>query len=167
MKQTKLLGAAHEVAFALECLERGAVVSQPLGDNSAYDLIVDVNGNLHRIQCKRGGLEVKQGDDGTVEKWSVSAQKPGTKTAYTLKEVDFIVSLCGERWYIWKITEHKNKDKDGKLMGFPKSIKTYPGANPNKYEMEWGRDNWFSLGLPSSRLSNDSEDSDTESDPTT
>lgn len=39
--RTKDLGAAHEIEFALECIERGAIVSQPFGDNASYDLILD------------------------------------------------------------------------------------------------------------------------------
>lgn len=143
--KTKDLGAAHEIEFSLECIERGATVSQPLGDNAPYDLIVDAAGKLLRVQCKRGGFE--EAIDGKpsvgtgTEKWGVNTSKPSTKKAYTPDEIDFIVSKSGGIWYIWAI------EKD-----FPTTIKAYP-AGDGSQKWEKGRNKWDALGLPAARLS--------------
>ena len=49
-KKTKGSIAEHKVILA--CIERNATVSIPIGDNDAYDLIVDVNEILYRVQVK-------------------------------------------------------------------------------------------------------------------
>jgi len=53
-KQTGDVSVARILARLLE-LER--VVSIPFGDNARYDLVVEVEGRLLRVQCKTGRLE--------------------------------------------------------------------------------------------------------------
>ncbi|MCB9019215.1 MAG: hypothetical protein H6546_02695 [Chitinophagales bacterium] len=47
-----LLGDSVEMLFAARCMERGYMVSKPLSDKIRYDLILDCNGVLKRIQIK-------------------------------------------------------------------------------------------------------------------
>ncbi len=53
---TKLLakqkGEWAEVCFAAEILRRGWRISRPYGDSCRYDCVVDVGGNLSRVQIK-------------------------------------------------------------------------------------------------------------------
>jgi len=49
---TKNMGDVAEQVVALDLLKRGYVISKPIGDNAPYDLIVDRNGKLERIQIK-------------------------------------------------------------------------------------------------------------------
>ena len=53
-KQTGDLSVGRILARLLE-LER--VVSIPFGDNARYDLVVEIDGRLLRVQCKTGRLE--------------------------------------------------------------------------------------------------------------
>jgi len=43
--------------FAAECIRRGAIVSEPLGDDARYDMIVDSGGRLLRANVKSAYLE--------------------------------------------------------------------------------------------------------------
>jgi len=52
MKNTKLKGDIAEQAFVLESLKKGWGVSIPIGDRLSYDLIIDVNNVLFKIQVK-------------------------------------------------------------------------------------------------------------------
>jgi hypothetical protein len=54
---TKWLGGITETAVLLALLRTGATVSVPWGENSRYDLIIDCDGQLHRIQCRTGRLK--------------------------------------------------------------------------------------------------------------
>jgi len=45
-------GCLGEYKFALECMSRGYDVSMPLRHSSPYDLIVDVDSQLYKIQVK-------------------------------------------------------------------------------------------------------------------
>lgn len=49
---TKTRGLLSETRFLAKCSEYGITVSQPFGDNAPYDFIMDVNGQLLKVQCK-------------------------------------------------------------------------------------------------------------------
>lgn len=46
------IGDSVELLFAARCMERGYSVSKPLSDKERYDLILDCNGILKRVQIK-------------------------------------------------------------------------------------------------------------------
>lgn len=49
---TKTLGDLAELKAALYFAEQGYVVSKPIGDNAPYDLIVDKDNKLQKVQVK-------------------------------------------------------------------------------------------------------------------
>lgn len=53
---TKQKGEIAESNVVSLLLERGFSVSKPFGDNQPYDLILDMDEKLHKIQCKLGRL---------------------------------------------------------------------------------------------------------------
>lgn len=48
----KAVGERSEAMILAALLRAGAVVLQPFGDNQRYDLVVDVEGEFLRVQCK-------------------------------------------------------------------------------------------------------------------
>ncbi|WP_440766821.1 group I intron-associated PD-(D/E)XK endonuclease [Natronorubrum sp. DTA7] len=54
MRNSKHVGDKTESKALTELLECGYSVSIPFGDNDRYDLVVDDEGDLHRVQCKTG-----------------------------------------------------------------------------------------------------------------
>lgn len=52
MENSKRQGDETESKVIHELIARGYSVSVPFGDNDKYDLIVDIDGQLYRIQCK-------------------------------------------------------------------------------------------------------------------
>ena len=54
-------GCLGEHKFALECMSRGYDVSMPLRHSSPYDLIVDVDHQLLKIQVKSLSQEKEKG----------------------------------------------------------------------------------------------------------
>lgn len=59
---SKQVGDTTEVKILSRFIETGYSVSIPWGDNDRYDMIVDMNGHLVKIQCKTardgvGGIE--------------------------------------------------------------------------------------------------------------
>ena len=51
-QNTKSVGDLAELKIASDLIEQGYVVSAPYGDNAPYDLIVDINGVLKKVQVK-------------------------------------------------------------------------------------------------------------------
>ena len=54
---TKQKGMISEVAIIKKFLEYGWNVSLPYGENQRYDMIVDIDDSLHRVQCKTATLK--------------------------------------------------------------------------------------------------------------
>lgn len=52
MGVSKLKGDLAEIEVMRISRERGYCVSMPFGEDAAYDLVVDRNGRLDRVQCK-------------------------------------------------------------------------------------------------------------------
>ena len=50
-------GDISEAKIMARFLERGYIVLVPWGDNQRYDLALDLNGQLIRVQCKTGRLQ--------------------------------------------------------------------------------------------------------------
>lgn len=77
---------AAELLFSARCMEQGYLVSSPLSGKSPYDVIVDCDGVLRRIQIKTSDY-TKHG------KYSFRLQKKEGRTvvSYTKSDCDFIV----------------------------------------------------------------------------
>ena len=61
MEHPKRIGDRTTLAVMLALIAHGYDVAVPFGENTRYDLIVDRNDNLSRVQCKTRRLR-----DGTV-----------------------------------------------------------------------------------------------------
>ena len=49
---SKSKGNLGEIKVASEFIKYGCMVSFPFGDNARYDLVVDMNGELKKVQVK-------------------------------------------------------------------------------------------------------------------
>ena len=93
---SKQKGIITEEIIKLWFLERNITISIPLGDNSRYDFIADINGKLIRFQCKTGNLT-------RVENClnfacaSIKYNSTGTKRVlYTDKDIDYFCTIHPE-----------------------------------------------------------------------
>jgi hypothetical protein len=50
------IGARTEATILAELVKRGYRVLLPFGENQRYDLVLDLDGSFHRVQCKTGRL---------------------------------------------------------------------------------------------------------------
>lgn len=94
----------------LQCLtafyEQGCHVSLPYGENSRYDMIVDVNGKLLRVQVKTSSL--KKEDENAIEFScrSTRVNSQGTvSNKYTSDEIDYFATFWKGVCYLIPITE--------------------------------------------------------------
>ena len=51
-ENTKAIGDLAELKVACDLTEKGYVVSKPIGDNAPYDMIIDMDGTLKKVQVK-------------------------------------------------------------------------------------------------------------------
>ncbi len=96
---SKQKGEWAEVCFAAEILRRGWRISRPYGDSCRYDCIVDVCGQLSRVQVK----SVYGRDAGRKYPYRVKMIRgKHVRWPYTSRDVDFMAVLVvpRSRWYI-------------------------------------------------------------------
>lgn len=95
----------------LQCLtafyEQGCHVSLPYGENSRYDMIVDVDGKLIRVQVKTSSLKNK--DDDTAVMFSCKSSHVNSRgvnnVRYTEKEIDYFATFWKNQCYLIPVTE--------------------------------------------------------------
>jgi hypothetical protein len=136
LKNTKAVGAITELEFAWECLRRGGVISEPIGENCRYDFILDNGKELIRIQVKtaserRPGVFTFNGTRKIVIK------KKSKAVPYNKSELDCLVTKAGGFWFFF--TEPQN------LCG---SVEIRPKETAQASKWNSGKDNWASVGLP-------------------
>jgi len=103
----KIVGTVLELEFAAECIGRGAIVSQPFGDNAHYDFLVDNRKRIYRVQVKAASLKA----DGksysvnlTRKLPKMRPQAPGGSSRsvpYEEGALDCIVTKAKGTWYFF------------------------------------------------------------------
>ena len=84
INDTNYIGCYAEELFSAECIKRGIAVNKPVLDSSIYDCVIDVKGELLKIQIKATTKEPRDKDP--------NIQVPlmnGNKQNYILGSVDY------------------------------------------------------------------------------
>lgn len=96
--QTCGIGDISEAKILTRLLELGHTVSVPWGQNQRYDLIVDVDGVLLRVQCKTGRLR-----NGVIVCNIHSCSQAGVK-GYK-GQIEWFLVYCPQTDTIYKLLE--------------------------------------------------------------
>ncbi len=95
MAHPKDVGDLSTLAIILALRDAGIAVLLPFGENTRYDLAIEVNGSLHRVQCKTGRLS-----RGAVYFRTASSYyhhpHPRMRVKHYHGEVDFFAVYCRE-----------------------------------------------------------------------
>ena len=94
----------------LQCITafyaEGCHVSLPYGENSRYDMIVDVNGILLRVQVKTSSLKNGSNDAISFSCRSSHVNSNGVKSVrYTAQEIDYFATFWDGQCYLIPIDE--------------------------------------------------------------
>ena len=88
---TKLKGDLAEQAASLKALELGWEVLRPLGDRLPYDLVLDVEGRLVKVQVKAAYLEAKSGNYVVDTRRTKTNRRVMVRARYAAADFDFAV----------------------------------------------------------------------------
>lgn len=103
-----LKGTITQQKVALSCLEQGLAVSVPIGDKQRYDLIIDYNNNLYRLQVKTAE-KGRHPDTFKFSCRSIVSAKNGNKIhKYSAEEIDFFATIWEDKCYIVPVSECNN-----------------------------------------------------------
>jgi len=129
---SKRKGLIAELIFVVKAASMGFAVSKPYGDCEPYDVIIEDNGRVFRIQVKSVF---------TTSRWGYSVcvtrkrqQKSGI--AYSPHEIDFIAAyvVAHDVWYIIPVAEVANLTN---IRLYPEGAKRSDGAHFEKYREAW------------------------------
>ena len=117
---TNQKGLITEMQVMLKFIELGYNVSQPLNTDSRYDCIVDVNGNLLKIQIKTAHLHQHTKDAINIKCHSTTTtQNHRKQTGYTKKDIDYFATIWNNNLYLIPVNQcsnektlHLTKDKN-------------------------------------------------------
>lgn len=107
----QIKGIGTELLCALKFIERGYIVSVPYGNNSRYDIVVDLGNLFIRVQCKTAFLN--RNESYTINTSNmVSTTTQRRVKHYTKKQIDFIASVIKDQLVLIPVAEiEKSKRK--------------------------------------------------------
>ena len=130
LRDTKSVGDVSEMAVAFALVRAGYVVAKPYGENCRYDLVLDMNGTLSRVQVKTGRFR-----NGAVE-WaccSTHGHRKGPTTRPYTNQIEFFGVYCPEvqSTYLVPIAQTSRRAC---------SLRVYPTKNNQKSRIRWAQD---------------------------
>jgi hypothetical protein len=129
---SKRKGMMAELIFVVKAASMGFAVSKPYGDSEPYDLIVEQNGRVFRIQVKSVFTTSRWGYSVSVAR--NRAHKP--IVPYSAQEIDFLAAyvVAHDAWYIIPVAEIATLSH---IRLYPEGAKRQDGALFEKYRDAW------------------------------
>ena len=108
MKENTIKGTLTELQCQKDFIIRGFLVSQPIVADSKYDYIVDINGQLYRIQCKSATLS----EDKTFINLKTKTTNVRTMkdTFYSSEDIDYFYTTYNNIAYLIPVNDAGHGD---------------------------------------------------------
>ena len=114
-QNTKYLGNLTELQCITRFYELGYAISIPYGDSEKYDMILDANGKLYRLQCKHANPQIDE--NGIVDSIKIRTvwQSGYTKhtqyhrNQYTKEDCDYFVTHYEGKNYLVPVEQCSNE----------------------------------------------------------
>ena len=109
MENTKKLGNLTELQCMTYLYGLGYSISVPFGNADKYDLVLDVNDKLYKIQIKHSSEYVDMNGEAEYIKFKCTWQSHNTqgyaRTKYQTNEVDFFATFYNGQCYLVPVEE--------------------------------------------------------------
>lgn len=124
------VGLRTEAAILAQLVQRGYQVLIPFGTNQRYDLVLDLNGEFVRAQCKKGRLR-----DGVVRfpARSTRSNSRGTYFRSYAGQIEIFLVHCPDTNQIYAVPVDEVPATDGWL-------RVDPTRNGQQERIRWARD---------------------------
>lgn len=146
MKYTQSIGNVNELKCLIGFIELGYDCSIPYGNNSKYDFIADINGNLLKIQCKSSSYARRNGIVDKNAFWidttsGCSNTHETVRHTYNKEDVDYFATCWDNKIYLIPV-EECNTSKTLRLAP-PKTKIPYFSASDYELEKILGKNSIF------------------------
>ena len=112
---TKQVGNLVELQCATRLYELGCAVSIPFGNSEKYDLIIDVNDKLYKIQCKHSSEHFDEFGELEYIKfrctWQSHNSNSWTQNKYKENEIDYFATFYNGECYLIPHSECNNEKR--------------------------------------------------------
>jgi hypothetical protein len=100
LRDTKSIGELSELIVAVSLSRAGYLVSKPLGEGTRYDLVIDKDGSLCRVQVKTGRLR-----NGVIvfNTYSTHYHRKGGSCKSYQNDIDFFGIYCPQLHSVYLI----------------------------------------------------------------
>lgn len=105
MDNTLIRGDINELQCILDFQKRGYYCSIPFSGSCRYDLIVDIDDRLYKIQCKSSSYSEDEGVLKMSATRSTTNTQKTTRYTYSEKEVDYFYTSWKEYGFLIPISE--------------------------------------------------------------
>lgn len=110
MDYTQVLGNLNELNCIMSFIQLGYECSIPYGNGAKYDFIVDIGGELKRIQCKASHYTNDHGKETTDSiSFSTTCSTTNTKETkrhkYTSEQIDYFATHFNGKTYVIPVEE--------------------------------------------------------------
>ena len=122
---TNIKGFTTELKCQLYLLEQGYNVSVPMLPNSRYDLIVDINNTLYRIQIKTSSA-TSAGFSFNCKSCHAKATGTNVIKPYTKDEIDFYMTIHNNEYYLIPVEDCGSSSKN---LSFNEQAKNQQGKS--------------------------------------
>ena len=112
---TKEIGNLTELQCITRLYEIGCDVSIPFGNSQKYDLIIDHNGVLYKVQVKHANEH--EGTHFTIRtRWQGHNTTGYTQTSYTKEDIDFFATFYQGEVYLIPVEQCSGAEKTLRLV---------------------------------------------------
>ena len=116
MKHPKKTGELTEQIIICEFMKLDVPVSKPVGDNQPYDLIVDLNNRLYKIQSRTGRIRVKPRS--SIVMFNALSYRVNTSGVYVKDQrsnFDYFAVYCPQNDKLYLLSSRGVKADHGRL----------------------------------------------------
>lgn len=105
MDNTLIRGDINELQCILDFQKRGYYCSIPFSGSCRYDVVVDINNHLYRIQCKSSTYHEEDGTLRMSATRSTTNTQKTTKYVYSKEEIDFFYTSWKDYGFLIPVNE--------------------------------------------------------------
>lgn len=111
MKNSKEIGNLTELQCITALYELGCDVSIPFGNSQKYDIIIDWNNQLYKVQIKHSTLYEDESYLVFKTRWQGHNTSGYTQTSYTKEDIDFFATYFNGDVYLIPVEQCSGADK--------------------------------------------------------
>lgn len=108
---TKEVGNLTELQCITDLYALGCDISIPFGNSQKYDIIMDYNNTLYKVQIKHATENTEKGYIQIKTRWQSHNHTGYVQKPYTENEIDFFATYYNNQVYLIPITECTTQEK--------------------------------------------------------